>query len=59
MVRAFHCGWYQDLVTELPPVENGMIRARPRLGQAVTGACYGCEWPIALTGGLFIAIMAV
>ncbi len=27
MVRAFYYGWYQELVTELPPVENGMIRA--------------------------------
>ena len=26
MVRAFYYGWYQELVTELPPVENGMIR---------------------------------
>jgi galactonate dehydratase len=26
-VRAFYYGWYQELVTELPPVENGMIRA--------------------------------
>ena len=27
MVRAFYYGWYQELVTALPPVENGMIRA--------------------------------
>lgn len=27
MVRASYYGWYQELVTELPPVENGMIRA--------------------------------
>jgi galactonate dehydratase len=27
MVRAFYYGWYQDLVTALPPVKNGMIRA--------------------------------
>jgi L-alanine-DL-glutamate epimerase-like enolase superfamily enzyme len=27
MVRAFYYGWYQELVTNLPPVENGMIRA--------------------------------
>lgn len=26
MVRAFYYGWYGNLVTELPPVENGMIR---------------------------------
>jgi L-alanine-DL-glutamate epimerase-like enolase superfamily enzyme len=26
MVRAFYYGWYQELVTELPPLENGMIR---------------------------------
>ena len=25
IVRAFYYGWYQDLVTELPPIENGMI----------------------------------
>ncbi|MHA1549092.1 MAG: enolase C-terminal domain-like protein, partial [Alphaproteobacteria bacterium] len=27
MVRAFYYGWYGDLVTALPPVENGFIRA--------------------------------
>ena len=27
MVRAFYYGWYQDLVTDLPPVEAGRIRA--------------------------------
>jgi galactonate dehydratase len=27
MVRAFYYGWYQDFVTELPPVEDGFIRA--------------------------------
>lgn len=27
MVRSFYYGWYQELVTALPPVENGMIRA--------------------------------
>ena len=27
MVRAFYYGWYQDLVTALPPVEEGFIRA--------------------------------
>ena len=26
MVRAFYYGWYKDLVTELPHVENGRIR---------------------------------
>ncbi|MDP6345960.1 MAG: mandelate racemase/muconate lactonizing enzyme family protein [Alphaproteobacteria bacterium] len=26
IVRAFYYGWYQELVTDLPPVENGMIR---------------------------------
>ena len=26
-VRAFYHGWYQELVTELPPIENGTIRA--------------------------------
>ena len=26
-VRAFYHGWYQDLVTQLPPIENGQIRA--------------------------------
>ena len=25
MVRAFYYGWYSDLVTNLPPVENGFI----------------------------------
>ena len=27
MVRAFYYGWYQDLVTELPPIANGRIAA--------------------------------
>jgi galactonate dehydratase len=27
MVRAFYYGWYQDFVTDLPPIENGFIRA--------------------------------
>jgi galactonate dehydratase len=27
MVRAFYYGWYQDFVTELPPVDDGFIRA--------------------------------
>ena len=27
MVRAFYYGWYQDLVTELPPIANGRITA--------------------------------
>ena len=27
MVRAFHYGWYGDLVTQLPPVTNGEITA--------------------------------
>jgi L-alanine-DL-glutamate epimerase-like enolase superfamily enzyme len=27
MVRAFYYGWYGDLVTQLPPVEKGRIRA--------------------------------
>lgn len=27
MVRAFYYGWYGELVTELPPVEKGRIRA--------------------------------
>lgn len=34
MVRAFYYGWYQDLVTDLPKVENGFIQApqTPGLG---------------------------
>ena len=27
MVRAFYYGWYGELVTQLPPVENGRIKA--------------------------------
>ena len=27
IVRAFYYGWYQDLVTELPPIDDGMIKA--------------------------------
>jgi galactonate dehydratase len=26
MVRAFYYGWYKELVTDLPPIERGMIR---------------------------------
>ena len=26
MVRAFYSGWYRELVTDLPPIERGMIR---------------------------------
>lgn len=34
MVRAFYYGWYQDLVTDLPVVENGFIHMpnKPGLG---------------------------
>jgi galactonate dehydratase len=37
MVRAFYYDWYGDLVTQLPPVENGQIRAPdgPGLGLAL------------------------
>ena len=37
MVRAFYYGWYQDLVTELPPISNGRISAPqgPGLGTAL------------------------
>ncbi len=27
IVRAFYYGWYQELVTQLPPIENGFISA--------------------------------
>ncbi len=26
-VRAYYTGWYRELVTEIPPIENGFIRA--------------------------------
>lgn len=37
MVRAFYFGWYRELVTALPPFENGMIRPPegPGLGLAL------------------------
>ena len=37
MVRAFYYGWYQELVTELPPISNGRISAPqgPGLGNAL------------------------
>ena len=37
MVRAFYYGWYQDLVTELPPINHGRISAPqgPGLGNAL------------------------
>ena len=31
-VRAFFTGWYKELVTELPIVENGMIRLNDKPG---------------------------
>lgn len=34
-VRAFYRTWYQDLVTELPPVENGMITVPPGPGHGM------------------------
>ncbi|MBL28666.1 MAG: dehydratase [Rhodospirillaceae bacterium] len=38
MVRAFYYGWYGDMVTQLPPIENGTIRPPegPGLGLALT-----------------------
>ncbi len=37
MVRSFYYDWYQDLVTALPPIENGQISAPdgPGLGMAL------------------------
>ena len=37
VVRAFYYGWYQELVTALPPIEDGHIRAPdgPGLGLAL------------------------
>ena len=37
MVRAYYYGWYGDLVTELPPVDNGFISVpdAPGLGMAL------------------------
>jgi L-alanine-DL-glutamate epimerase-like enolase superfamily enzyme len=32
MVRAFYFDWYQDLVTQLPPVKKGFIEAPPGPG---------------------------
>jgi L-alanine-DL-glutamate epimerase-like enolase superfamily enzyme len=31
-VRAFYTGWYKELVTELPVIENGMISLKPTPG---------------------------
>ena len=36
MVRAFYYGWYQDLVTELPPITNGRITAPEGPGLGTT-----------------------
>lgn len=41
-VRAYYTGWYRELVTEIPPIENGYIRA-------LTGPGLGTE----LAPGLF------
>jgi galactonate dehydratase len=37
IVRAFYFGWYRELLTELPPVERGLIRPPegPGLGTAL------------------------
>ena len=37
IVRAFYYGWYQDLVTQLPPIKNGRITAPagPGLGTSL------------------------
>lgn len=55
MVRAFYYGWYQELVTELPRVENGRIRApagaglgtelQPRLRERPDCICRQTKWP--------------
>ena len=36
-MRAFYTSWYRELVTELPPIANGRIRALegPGLGTAL------------------------
>jgi L-alanine-DL-glutamate epimerase-like enolase superfamily enzyme len=34
-VRAFYSGWYRELVTELPVVENGMIRLNDKPGLGI------------------------
>ena len=36
MVRAFYYGWYQDLVTELPPIADGRITAPDGPGLGTT-----------------------
>ena len=36
MVRAFYYGWYQDLVTALPPISNGRITAPDGPGLGTT-----------------------
>lgn len=42
MVRAFYYDWYQDLVTDLPPINNGYISAPngPGLGMALNPDIY-------------------
>ncbi len=34
-VRAFYYGWYGELVTDLPPIENGSITVAARLGHGM------------------------
>ena len=34
-MRAFYTGWYRELVTELPTVENGMIRLNDKPGLGI------------------------
>ena len=35
IVRAFYYGWYGELVTELPPIDNGFIKAPPGSGLGI------------------------
>jgi L-alanine-DL-glutamate epimerase-like enolase superfamily enzyme len=35
IVRAFYYGWYRELVTDLPPIEHGMIRPLARPGHGL------------------------
>jgi L-alanine-DL-glutamate epimerase-like enolase superfamily enzyme len=34
-VRAFYSGWYGELVTQLPPIQNGTITAPPGPGHGI------------------------
>ncbi len=42
VVRAFYFGWYREPVTDLPPIEEGQIRA-PKGPASAPASCPRCR----------------